>query len=112
MAACMALSVAVGPSRLEAQSAPGLQLVQSDQPDVNPEALRQLLVKGLKVTRKDQKEYINAVVILVAQKKLPLSLVYASFRYARKRRLSYPFPYFVFSLETLAKRNNIDLTGD
>ena len=71
-----------------------------------------MLTKGLKATREDEKAYINWIVSLVAKDKLPVSLVYASFKYSRARRPSYPFPYFVFSVETLAKRNNIDMTDD
>jgi hypothetical protein len=76
---------------------------------VNLFALNDLLVKGLKATREDEKLYIAEVVRLVGQKKLPVSLVYASFQYARKRRPDYPFPYFRYSVKTLAKRKNIDL---
>ena len=76
---------------------------------VNLFALNDLLVKGLKATREDEKLYIAEVVRLVGQKKLPVALVYASFQYARKRRPDYPFPYFRYSVKTLAKRKNIDL---
>ncbi len=76
---------------------------------VNLDALHQMLTKGLKATRENEKLYIDRVVLLVAEDKLPLSLVYASFDYARKRRPDYPFPYFHYSLTTLAKRKNLDL---
>ncbi len=76
---------------------------------VNLLALNDMLVKGLKATREDEKLYIAEVVRLVGQKKLPVALVYASFQYARKRRPDYPFPYFRYSVKTLAKRKNIDL---
>jgi hypothetical protein len=76
---------------------------------VNLFALNDLLVKGLKATREDERLYIAEVVRLVGEKKLPVSLVYASFQYARKRRPDYPFPYFRYSVKTLAKRKNIDL---
>jgi len=76
---------------------------------VNLFALNDMLVKGLKATREDEKLYIAEVVRLVGEKKLPVALVYASFQYARKRRPDYPFPYFRYSVKTLAKRKNIDL---
>ncbi len=76
---------------------------------VNLFALNDLLVKGLKATREDERLYIAEVVRLVGEKKLPVSLVYASFQYARKRRPDYPFPYFRYSVKTLAKRKNINL---
>ncbi len=78
---------------------------------INPDVLREMLNKGLKVTRDDQKQYIDKVVAQVVADKLPASLVYAAFKYARTRRPQYPFPYFVYSLETLAKRNKIEFSG-
>lgn len=74
---------------------------------LNLDALHVMLTKGLKATREDEKLYIDTVVILVGERKLPVSLVYASFDYARKRRPDYPFPYFRYSLKTLAKRKNL-----
>ncbi|MHB0956602.1 MAG: hypothetical protein ACYC6N_21040 [Pirellulaceae bacterium] len=76
---------------------------------VNLDALHEMLTKGLKATREDEKIYIAYVVMWVGEEKLPVSLVYAAFDYARKRRPEYPFPYFHYSLKTLAKRKNIEL---
>ena len=72
--------------------------------DVDLRVLREQLVKGLRITRKDQETYIDSVIERVAKKTLPVTLVYASFRYARLRHQSYPFPYFVYCLETLERR--------
>jgi hypothetical protein len=77
--------------------------------EVNLRALNDMLVKGLKATRPDEKIYIGEVVRLVGEKKLPVALVYASFQYARKRRPDYPFPYFRYSIKTLAKRQGVNL---
>jgi hypothetical protein len=76
---------------------------------VNPRALREMLVKGLKATREEEKLYIDLIVFLVALEKLPVSYVYASFDYARKKRPDYPFPYFHYSMKALGKRKNIAL---
>ena len=76
---------------------------------VNPSALREMLTKGLKATRPDEKVYIDLVVDLVVLEKLPIAYVYASFSYARKRRPDYPFPYFNHSLKALTKRKNLGL---
>ena len=76
---------------------------------VNSNALREMLTKGLKATRDEEKLYIDFVVRMVALNQLPVSYVYASFSYARKRRPDYPFPYFQHSLRALGKRKNIDL---
>jgi hypothetical protein len=77
--------------------------------EVNPQALRDLLTNGLKATRENERLYIDLVVKLVVEKKIPVSMVYACFDYARKRYPPYPFPYFQYSLKTLAKRKNIEL---
>ena len=103
------LGISVSALAPEARAAGGRSPSRSTKGKVDPNALREMLIKGLKVTRDDQKEYINYIVSLVAQDKLPVALVYASFQYARTRRPSYPFPYFVFSVQTLAKRNKIEL---
>jgi hypothetical protein len=90
-------------------SAAGDTRVMTRTGTINPMALRQMLNKGLKATREEEKLYIDRVVQLVVLEKLPLSYVYASFDYARKRRPDYPFPYFRYSLKTLGKRKDIDL---
>jgi hypothetical protein len=97
--------VAVMSSAAHAQISSISTFSRTREPTVNPAALREMLIKGLKVTRDDEKEYVNSVVARVVAKTLPVSIVYASFKYARTRRPYYPFPYFVFSVETLAKRN-------
>ena len=103
LAVCILSTLALT-SPLQAQTPASQIMAQSSTTKVNPAALRELLVKGLKTTREDEKEYIDQVVARVVQKTLPVSIVYASFRYARARRPYYPFPYFVYSLETLEKR--------
>jgi hypothetical protein len=76
---------------------------------VDLKALRELLTKGLKVTRPVEEAFIDHVVILVGENKLPVSLVYAAFRWARRRRPDYPFPYFQSAVKALAKQNKIDI---
>ncbi len=76
---------------------------------VNPQQLHDRLVNGLKATRENERLYIDRVVQLVVDGTLPESMVYACFDYARKRHPPYPFPYFQHSLQTLAKRKNIEL---
>ena len=74
---------------------------------VDPDSLREELVNGLRATRDDQKNFIDHIVTMVDEGKLPVSLVYASFRWARKRRSDYPFPYFKYAVRELAKRKRI-----
>jgi hypothetical protein len=95
-----------------AQTTPLSPSVKSTNAKVNPHELRQMLNKGLKATRDNEKEYIDWVVTWVEKNKLPVSLVYASFHYSRARRPQYPFPYFVYSLETLISRNKLVLSDD
>ena len=77
--------------------------------NIDKEVLRKQLTQGLRVTRDDQKAFINQIVDLVDQGKLPLGLVYATFKWARKRHPAYPFPYFQRAIQGLAKRYGIDL---
>lgn len=72
-------------------------------------SLGDTLTNGLRVTRQDQQDLIDRVVRYVNHGQLPASLVYASFRWARKRYPDHPFPYFVQALRVLAKRYDIDL---
>ena len=67
----------------EAQAAAGGTPSRTTKGKINPNALREMLTKGLRVTRDDEKDYINYIVSLVTQEKLPPSLVYASFEYAQ-----------------------------
>ncbi len=76
---------------------------------VDKELLRRQLEQGLRVTRKDQKDYIDRVVTLVDQKKLPLALVYGIFKWARKRHPQYPFPFFQRALDGRAKAIGVDI---
>jgi hypothetical protein len=103
--ACSPVLVCISEAQAAARGTPS----RTTKGKIDPNALREMLTKGLRVTRDDEKDYINYIVSLVAQDKLPPSLVYASFEYARKRRPNYPFPYFVFSVQTLAKRNKIEI---
>jgi hypothetical protein len=108
LVAFAAAILVTGPLWAEASAAGG-NSVMTKTGKVNVSALRDMLTKGLKATRTEEKCYIDYVVALVAQDALPVSYVYASFNYARKRRPDYPFPYFQYSLRALGKRKNIDL---
>lgn len=108
------LTLLAVPSSLRAQTLPPQppELATAQQAGINPQALFEMLEKGLRATREDQKEYLTGVVESVAEQKLPVSLVYAAFRYARKRRPSFPYPYFVFALERLKEINDIPPDND
>jgi hypothetical protein len=78
-------------------------------PDGRAESLRNTLVNGLRATRDDEKRFIDHIVRFVVEDKLPESLVYASFRWARQQRPKYPFPYFKYAVRELAKRQGINI---
>ncbi|MFO7906974.1 MAG: hypothetical protein R6U98_30235 [Pirellulaceae bacterium] len=94
------------PSPLHARPVSQPGAFSAEAVDVDTDALREKLIKGLKAVREDQKSYIRQVVKRVAEKKFPVSIVYASFRYARTQSPFYPFPYFKYALETLVERHN------
>ncbi len=71
--------------------------------------LRDQLVNGLKATRPEEKVFIDHVVIFVDAKKLELSTVNAAFKWARKRKPIYPFPYFERAIRILAAREGVQL---
>ena len=77
--------------------------------EVDKEQLRKQLEQGLRVTRPDQKAYIDRVVTLVDEKKLPLAMVYGVYKWARKRRPDLPFPYFRRALDGLAKKIGVEI---
>jgi len=99
--AALIVAVSVLPADV---SAAGRKSVMTSTGKVNLDALREMLTKGLKATRPDELLYIDCVVTQVEKEKIPVSHVYASFNYARKRRIDYPFPYFQYSLQALSKR--------
>lgn len=57
---------------------------------------------GLLVERPEDQEYINRVVAMVEQGRLPIALVKSTFQWARNRKKPYPFPYFKRALEIRA----------
>ncbi len=77
------------------------------EPEVDPEAMRIQLVQGLKATTADQRSYIDRVITLVTNKKLSASLVYAIYKWSRKRYPQFPFIYFQRALNLMAKKQGV-----
>jgi len=71
--------------------------------------LKQQLEKGLKCRRPVEFEYVEHVVKLVAEEKLPIDTVNIAFAWSRKRNSYRPFVYFEAALTELAKREGIDI---
>ena len=74
---------------------------------IDTEELSERLKKGLLLTRQDQKDYIDRVVVLVDQGKLDLALVYGLFKWARRKHRRYPYIYFRRALDEFAKKQGI-----
>jgi hypothetical protein len=66
------------------------------------------LKTDLRAKNKDEKTYIDKIVKMRADGKLPDSILYAAYRYATKKD-DYRFVYFVRALEALAKKEKIKL---
>ncbi|HAY79034.1 MAG TPA: hypothetical protein DCY79_04435 [Planctomycetaceae bacterium] len=71
--------------------------------------LKEQLEKGLRATQPGQVAFVNKIVQMVKQNRLPRRIVNASFNWARKRRPSYPFPFFERAIRTLAAREGINI---
>jgi len=100
------LAVVFSANTASAQLSVGLPLAQRT--DTVAE-LEERLVNRLRATRADQKAYLEQIVQLVDQRKLPLSLVVAIERYALRRNPHYPFPFFERALNYQARKRGVTL---
>ena len=82
---------------------------EAAEPEVDLKAMRKQLEQGLRVTTDAQRAYIDRVVTLVGQKKLSATLVYALFKWARKRYPRFPFIYFRRALDLMAKKQGLTI---
>lgn len=71
--------------------------------------LHDTLVNGLRATRPEEIAWLDQVVAKVQENRLPLPLVLSTFKWARNRHPSYPFPYFKRGLKVRAARLGIPL---
>lgn len=67
-------------------------------------SLRDQLLAGLKVRRQVEKQFVDEVVRLVRERRLPTKLVLETFHYARRKPTKYPFQYFQRALAIRASR--------
>ena len=72
-------------------------------------SLRDQLKAGLRARRDVEFKFIEDVVKLVEQRKLPVKLVVETFRYARRKRTGYPFQYFQRALALRAARVGVTI---
>ena len=93
--------------RTSAQQTGGSSNAAERQADHHVVALGDQLKYGLRVVSPDQELYVQKVVALVDQGKLPKALVNLVYRWALERNPSVPFPYFQYALRVLAKRQGV-----
>jgi hypothetical protein len=72
-------------------------------------SLEDQLKTGLKARRPEETEFVEEVVRLVNNGKLPRKLVDSTFMWALRRRTSYPFPAFERALRLQADQLGVDL---
>ncbi len=77
--------------------------------DLNMVQLEDQLVKGLRLTTADQKQYIQGVLLAVQNGQIPRAMVNVVFVWSRERNPKFPFPYFRIALRTLAARRGVTL---
>ncbi|MBW3600096.1 MAG: hypothetical protein KY475_22840 [Planctomycetes bacterium] len=71
--------------------------------------LKEQLKNGLLVERPEDQAFIDRVVRMVKEKRLPVELVKSTFQWARLRKKPYPFPYFKRALEIRAGERGIKI---
>jgi hypothetical protein len=72
-------------------------------------SLHEQLTKGLRVVSPEQQQFVKVVVAHVDQGVLPRAMVNLVYKWALERNPKFPFPYFEYSLRTLAQRRGITL---
>lgn len=71
--------------------------------------LEEQLLKGLRASTPEQKQFVQLVVAYVEQGKLPRAMVNLIYKWALERNDTVPFPYFEYALRVLSKRRGIDI---
>ncbi|MCC6510779.1 MAG: hypothetical protein IT423_16865 [Pirellulaceae bacterium] len=69
--------------------------------------LEDQLLNGLRVVNSQQRAYVQQIVALVNQGKLPRAMVNVVYTYALKRNPRVPLPYFQYALHALAERRGV-----
>lgn len=77
--------------------------------DKDKATLEEMLISGLKVRTKSEKQFIARVSKLVDDGKLSESLVKALFQRARDQHSRYPLPYFTAILLKVAQQRGVQL---
>ena len=64
---------------------------------------------GLRINKNSQLEFLQLIVQKVEAGELPLAMVNVVYKWAISRNEKYPFPYFQYAMQELAKRRGISL---
>lgn len=74
--------------------------------------LEQQLLAGLKIRREQEQKFIAAVINLVEEKRLPVSLVKSIFHWSRRKNPKVPFPYFERGMRITAEKVGVQIVVD
>ena len=66
--------------------------------------LEQQLTSGLKIRLEEEQKFVDAVIVLVEQKRLPVSLVKSAFHWSRRKNPKVPYPYFERAMRLTAEK--------
>jgi hypothetical protein len=105
---CLALAAGIF---FQAAGPTGLATPPAENPAAVEGAVANLKVQlqaGLKARLPGEFAFIDRVVAMVEQKKLPFDLVQSTFMWARVKK-PYPFPYFENGLRTRAAKQGIEI---
>lgn len=72
-------------------------------------SLTDRLKSGLKCRRPEEAAFVESVVALVDQKKLPVDLVLGTYQWAVKQRPDFPFYYFQYGIKRRAAAVGVDI---
>ena len=72
-------------------------------------SLENQLLRGLRVINDDQRKFVTRVVNAVRQGRMPRAMVNVVYKWALERNAKFPFPYFQYALNILARRRGISL---
>jgi len=86
-----------------------LLLPSLDASGINVADLKDQLKNGLRVRRPADLAFIDKVVEMVEEGRLPIAVVKSSFQWARIKPIRYPFPYFAKALRIRAGKLGIRL---
>jgi hypothetical protein len=71
--------------------------------------LEEQLTAGLKIRREEEERFVAAVLQLVEEKRLPVSMVKSVFHWARRKNAKVPYPYFERAMRLTAAKIGVEI---